>query len=203
MNEDFGVYAPVFTHTLGAAATSGYYRFPMSTDFINNLKDGCSIEALVRLGCPINGSVAKPFTSHRSGGAGLALTSSSSNNQLVFYLGQRISGSYVNNYAYSGITPEEGRYYHLVGVWDKETGTETIYVNGVKAGTHNFEGDLYFSVKFFTIGGAANDTSASKITAAWNGDVLFPRIYSGPMTPSEVEAVFLSTHKGKYLLENE
>lgn len=203
MNEDFGVYAPVFTHTLGSAATSGYYRFPMSTDFRNNLNDGCTVEALVRLGCPINGSGAKPFTSHRSGGVGFALTSSSSNSQFLFCLVQRISGSYVNNYAYSGITPEQGRYYHLVGVWDKETGTETIYVNGVKVGTNNFEGDLYFSVKFFTIGGAANDTSASKINAAWNGDVLFPRIYSNPMTPSEVEAVFLSTHKGKYLLENE
>ncbi len=203
MNEDFGVYAPVFTHTLGAAATSGYYRFPMSTELRNNLNDGCAVEALVRLGCPINGSGAKPFTSHRSGGVGLALTSSSSGNQFLFCLIQRISGSYVNNYAYSGITPEEGKYYHLVGVWDKETGTETIYVNGVKAGTHNFEGDLYFSVKFFIIGGAANDTSASKINATWNGDVLFPRIYSTPLTEAQVEAAYLATQKGKYLLENE
>lgn len=203
MNEDFGVYAPVFTHTLGSAATSGYYRFPMSTEFRDNLNDGCSVEALVRLGCPINGSGAKPFTSHRSGGVGLALTSSNSDNQFLFCLIQRVSGSYVNNYAYSGVTPEEGRYYHLVGVWDKETGTETIYVDGVKAGSYNFEGDLYFSVKFFIIGGAANDTSASKINACWNGDVLFPRVYSAPMTPSQVEAEFLAIHKGKYILTKE
>ena len=204
MNEDFGVYAPVFTHTLGASVSSGYYEFPMSSDFIAALDDdGCTIEALVKLNVPINGSGAKPFTCHRSGGLGFALTSSSNGNQFIYALIQRVSGSYLNNYAYSGLTPREGVYYHMIGVWDKQKGMGTLYLDAQPVASVAVDGDLYFSVKHFTIGGAANDTTASKITAAWNGEVLYPRVYSAVLTPGQIEAAFLATRKGRYILVTE
>lgn len=204
MNEDFGIYAPVFTHTLGASVSSGFYEFPMSSDFIAALDDdGCTLEALVKLNVPINGSGAKPFTCHRSGGLGFALTSSSNGNQFIYALIQRISGAYLNNYAYSGLTPQEGVYYHMIGVWDKPKGQGVLYIDAEPVASVAIDGNLFFSVKHFTIGGAANDTSASKITAAWNGEVLYPRVYSSVLTPGQIEAAFLATRKGRYILVTE
>lgn len=201
MDEEYGVYAPVFSHTVGSVISSGYYEFPMSSDFIAALDDdGCAIEAVVKAGLPLEGVGTKPFSAHRSGGIGFGVASASSNEQFLFFLGQRINGSLLNNYAYSGFIPKAGVYYHLLGVWDKQTGTGTLYVDSQPTGTVTLVGDLYFLTKHFLIGGAPNDTSASKAAAAWNGEVLFPRVYSKPLTPGQVEAAFLATRKGGYIL---
>ena len=202
-NETFGAYAPVFTHKLGATVATGFYEFPMSSDFTAKLNDGCAIEAIVKLGVPVTGTSAKPFSAHRSSGIGFALSSSNYNDQLLFFLGQRQSGTYINNYAYSGITPEAGVYYHMIGVWDAALGLETIYIDSKPLATNAFTGDLYFSCKHFLIGGAPNDVNAAKAAAAWNGEVLFPRVYSEPLTGEQVEAAFLATRKGHYILVNE
>ena len=201
MDENYGVYAPVFTHTLGATVSSGYYEFPLSNDFIAALTDdGFSMEAIVKLGVPINGSVTKPFSAHRSGGIGFALSSANANSQFLFFLGQRSGTTYVNNYVYCGFTPDPDVYYHLTGVWDKQRGAEILYIDGQQIASGPIEGDLYFGTKHFFIGGAPNDTGGTKAAAAWNGEVLYPRVYSAPLTPEQVEAAYLATRKGKYIL---
>ena len=63
-------------------------------------------------------SEIKPFSSMQSGGTGFLMTDSSKGMEITFL--PHVGNSY--KWAQSGITPEVGRYYHVVGVWNKEKG---------------------------------------------------------------------------------
>ena len=45
-------------------------------------------------------------------------------------------------WAQSDVTPEPGRYYHVVGVWDKTAEKAYIYVDGQLKGTADAPGEL-------------------------------------------------------------
>ncbi len=88
------------------------------------------------------------------------------------------------------MVPEHGRYYHVVGVWDKSAGIARIYVDGVLKKEMAAAGYLRQASSeshWFCIGA---DAANAKAGNAWNGDVAIARIYDKALTTAEVEALY-------------
>ena len=96
-----------------------------------------------------------------------------------------------DNYVWcgSGIKPQVGKYYHVVGVWDRNTAS--IYVNGELKKSVKTSGNYkHGSEKWFGIGcDAANGTG----NIAWTGDVAIARIYDRPLEASEIAMLYQDT----------
>ena len=89
------------------------------------------------------------------------------------------------------MVPEAGRYYHVVGVWDKSQQKSFIYVDGVLKGTADAPGEMVFpssaNCHWFGIGG---DASSSSATNSWKGDVAIARVYDDPLTAEQVSVLY-------------
>jgi glycerophosphoryl diester phosphodiesterase len=171
--------------TPGVSVTSGYYRmnYSGSNNIKNALADGHTLEAFFssEVPLPLPNSEIKVFSSHESGGTGLMLGNSARGNSIIF-LPHAGSGYVWTN---SGIQPKPGRYYHVVGVWDKSANKSYIYVDGeLKAsastgGNFNMQSSAY---QWFGIGADAGSSGQS----CWKGDVVLARIYDKALTASDV-----------------
>ena len=122
----------------------------------------------------------------QKGGTGFLITDSSKGMDITFlpYVGSNYK------WAQSGVTPEVGRYYHVVGVWNKQNGTASVFVDGVKKGEVAASGNLVFPSSgntWFCVGG---DPSGSGAHAGFNGDVVLARIYDDPLTASQVSDLY-------------
>lgn len=184
-NATYDRYVAHFNNPLGGTA-SAYYRVDYGANeaFKKALSDGHTLEAVFRLDAPHDGSKeAKFFASHESGGTGLMLSKSDKGQDITFL--PHVGGNYV--WTGSGIKPEVGRYYHVVGVWDKATNTAKIYVDGELKGTQKTSGDLKFaSETWFGVGCDAGSTG----NIAWNGDVAIARVYDKAVTADEVKSMY-------------
>jgi glycerophosphoryl diester phosphodiesterase len=170
----------------GVAVTAGYYRvdYANNTAFENALADGHTLEAYFMADnpSPYPDKEIKVFSSHESGGTGLMLGPNSRGNSIIFlpYVGT----TYV--WTNSGIQPQQGRYYHVVGVWNKQENKSYIYVDGELKNTQTTSGDFKFASTgshWFGIGADASNSSAQ---ACWKGDAVFTRVYDKALTDSEV-----------------
>lgn len=191
-NDHYKRYVSHFSHELASAISGGYFRadYSSNTDFRNALSDGHTFEVVFRMDQAPNGSEIKPFSSMQEGGTGFLITSSAKGNDITFLPNVSTDGKSSWKWAQSGVVPEAGRYYHVVGVWDKEAGTASIYVDGVKKGEVPAEGELNFPVSgnsWLCIGG---DPSGSAAEAAFNGDVVIARIYDDPLTAEQVDLLY-------------
>ncbi len=188
-----------FTHTIGSTVTDGYYRikYPAGGDFINRIADGCTFETIIKLGTPDDpDKEVKWFSSMQKGGIGFVLPKHDSGDpgtkSLTFLPNVSPTGSSDWRWTYSNIEPQVGKYYHVVGVWDKDAGKSYIYINGKLCGTQSAPG-LYVPVasgaESFLIGGDP-DTKQVNCTAAWNGEIASVRIHDKAMSASEVEKLW-------------
>ncbi|MFJ6728636.1 LamG-like jellyroll fold domain-containing protein [Streptomyces sp. NPDC091281] len=84
------------------------------------------------------------------------------------------------------VTPELGRWYHLVGVRDGATGKISLYVDGAPAATTD-GGPNYVGSGPLSVGRAQWDGSA---TDFWNGSVDEVRAYDRALTAGEVNALY-------------
>ena len=182
-------YMARFYNELSADASSGFYYvdFLDHLAFKSELADGHTMETIVRLGSEHNGEAeAKWFSCHDSGGTGFLLPTSSKGVEISFL--PHVGGSYV--YAKSTVTAQVGRYYHVVGVWNKSLGQAVIYVDGVKYTPVTASGDYKQSknanASWFCIGGDPRNKSGHKAQTCWNGDVGMARIYDRPLSDAEV-----------------
>ncbi len=177
-------YVARFNNKIGENTSEGYYRaqYASKTAFKNALKDGHSLEVMFMVDDELPGNKEiKMFSSHQSGGTGFLITKAEKNQEITFL--PHVGGNY--RWAQSGITPQRGRYYHVVGVWDKEAGKARIYVDGElknevdAAGDFKMVGDSY---QWFGVGADSGDKGDN----AWRGDVVIARVYDEALTDEQV-----------------
>lgn len=200
-----GCYTARFSHPIGSSISGGFYK----ADYLNNpafkaeLADGHTLETLFMLADDHDGTAEiKPFSSHHAAGTGFLLGKTARNKEIIFLPNINSKGTTASSYIYtmSGIVPQKGVYYHVIGVWNKEEGKTYIYVNGELRGTASAAGEMIFPTDdlawWFGIGGDAK-ASATASQNAWNGDVAIARIYDKPLTAEDVAKLWNETKRDR------
>lgn len=191
-------YVANFRNQMGYAVTSGYYRvnYTKDGDFINKIADGCTFETLIKLNEPDNPSrEVKWLSSMQAGGIGFILPIHGSNALTKsFTFLPNISTTGASNYCwtYSGVEPVAGRYYHVVGVYNKEEGKSYIYVNGKLCGQTNTPGNyvpVASGAESFVIGGDPG-TNQTDCDASFNGEIVLTRIFDAPMNATQIDKLW-------------
>jgi hypothetical protein len=202
-NERYQRYMASFNPTGTAGSNpsvneSSFYQayYFDNSSFRDKLSNSHSIELLVMINedfssTTINNEV-KIFASQGGGGTGIQLGNKSSyNNEFVFQV--HVNGGW--RYIRSGVTPEKGRYYHVVGVWNKAQGKCYIYVDGEKKGELEQSGNFTFpsnvNTYWFCLGGtSAISGSTPSMANVMRGDIVIARIHSAPLTAEEITALY-------------
>ena len=185
-------YVSHFNHKLGDSMSGGYYKVDYTTDaaFRSALADGHTLEVVFKMDQAPNGSEIKPFSSMQSGGTGFLITASNKGTDITFLPNVSADGKSSWKWAQSGVVPEPGRYYHVVGVWNKQTGKASVYVDGVFKKEVDAAGNLNFPTEgntWFCVGG---DPSGSGAHAGFNGDVAVARIYDEPLKANDIAELY-------------
>lgn len=81
------------------------------------------------------------FSSMSSGGTGFLISKADRGTELTFLPNVSTTGKSSWVWTKSGINPEAGRYYHVVGVWNKQEAKTYIYVDGELKGTMDAPGN--------------------------------------------------------------
>ena len=186
-------YVAHFNHEPGSSFTSGYYRVDYSddSDLWTKLADGHSFELLARFDADIASwnKEIKPFSAMEAGGVGFLI--SKGDQVLTFLPNVSEDGKSKWIWAKSGVTPDYGRYYHLVGVWNKDEKKAYVYLDGELKGTVDAPGNLRIpgnkKARWICIGGDAGPNDAQ---AAWKGDIAIARIFDSPLTAADVTTLY-------------
>lgn len=199
-----------FCHSIGSDIADSYYKFYYYNEkrFKEKMSDGYSLEAIVMLDAiPDGAAELKAFCSTEQGGTGIMVAASSQGKELTFLTNVSTNGSSSWVWGKTGIVPERGRYYHIIGVWDKEKGEARVYVDGELKKTVPAKGSFNFpksaACHWFCVGG---DPAPSSVRSAWRGDVAMARVYDEVLTTEWVtkhwEDMNVSIPKSTYLPEN-
>lgn len=191
-NPVYDRYMARFNHTPGVNnITNSYYKADYSSmqDFKDALADGHSLETffMLDLDSPLPNAEIKLLASHQRGGTGLMLANSARNNSITFL--PNVGSGWV--WTNSGVVPERGKYYHVVGVWNKQEGKSYVYVNGELKATVNTSGNFNFpdaGSNWFSIGSDPRGESTAEM--GLKGDVVIARIYDKPLEGNDVEKLW-------------
>ena len=193
-NENYKRVVPRLSNPWGGNGAT-YYKVDYENNqaFRDALANGHTLEIVVMADYTIGSlpdSECKPFTSHQSGGTGLmvAKKNKSANGTNDFAFLPHTGGSY--RWVLSGVHPEPGIYYHVVGVYNKEEGKGYIYVNGELKGTADTPGDFQFASAGSVWFGIGADPSGATGNTAWNGEVAIARIYDAPLKAEQIAALY-------------
>ncbi|MDE5595638.1 MAG: hypothetical protein K2I89_08720 [Muribaculaceae bacterium] len=184
-------YVANFRNQMGMVVTSGYYRvnYTKGGDFINNIADGCTFETIIKLNEADDPTrEVKWFSSMQGGGIGFILPHHSNSKCMTFLPNISTNGASKWCWTFSNVQPEVGKYYHVVGVYNKEEGKSYIYINGRLSGQAATPGDyvpVANGAESFIIGGDPG-TNQTDCDASFNGEVVTARIFSAPMTADQV-----------------
>lgn len=195
-NYNFGGYVANFTPaTMGSNFAAGFYQFDYNgnSTFKSDLEDGFSMETLFRLDQSVSGLTKeiKMFSSQNAGGAGLMISKNDKGNEITFLPNVTTTSSSNWIWTRSGITPQKGQYYHVVGVYDKTNQKTHIYVNGAPAGSYDAIGNYRHpnsGSHWFCVGGDAGTNNIAEAT--FDGDIAIARIYSEPLSASKVTELY-------------
>ena len=102
-------------------------------------------------------------------------TSGSRGNELTFLPNVSTTGKSNWRWATSGIVPVPKKYYHVVGVWDKDEKVAKIYVDGVLKKTVDADGELVLPKTNSQWFGVGCDSGPSA-QLGWCGDVVLARV---------------------------
>lgn len=191
-------YSPVynrwvahFENTWGKEAACYYkYNYAKDEKVKAALANGHSMEALflVQYNTSIPASDGKFFTNHEAGGTGFSVPASTQN--ISFTANVSTTGQSKYAWAYSGITPQNNVFYHVVGVWDKAANRVQIYVNGALKKTTSAIGEFVFpeeAAQWFAIGADASTGAGAQSIL---GDVAIARIYDKALTSEEISKLW-------------
>lgn len=189
-SQTFGRNVAHFANPIGGAVSNGYrIDYVANQEFQDKLADGHTLEAIVMADYEgtFPDTESKPFSSHEAGGTGLMVckpkNGKDGKSNLTFLPN---TGGY--RWATSGVYPEAKKFYHLVGVYNREEEKAYVYVDGQLMNTVDAKGNFKFaSTKWFCIGGDSDGGSGGN---AWNGDVAVARVYDKPMTADEVSQIY-------------
>lgn len=183
-----------FENEAGASGSEGFYRIDYSegSTLYKGLAESNSLEALVM--CDFEPDVNteyKPFSSMEAGGTGFLVCNASrgknGTNEWTFLPNAN------NGWAWStsGIKPEKGRFYHLVGVYDKDAKKARIYVDGVLCNEVDATSGFKYPASgcnWFAIGGDPGGNNAGQ--NLWKGDVAGVKIFAKALTDEDVAALY-------------
>ena len=195
-NYNFGGYVANFNPTtIGNNFAAGFYQFDYdgNATFKSDLENGFSMETLFRLDQSVSGLTkeVKMFSSQNAGGAGLMISKNDKGNEITFLPNVSTSSSSSWVWARSGITPQKGQYYHVVGVYDNAGKKVYIYVNGALAGSYDAAGNYRHpnaGSHWFCVGGDAGTNNQAE--AMFNGDIAIARVYSEPVSATKVAELY-------------
>ena len=194
LNNTYSRYVAHFNHTLGAGINAGFYSISYAgkTDFRSALADGHTVEALFKMDEASDGSKEiKPFSSMEKGGTGFLITKAAKGTDITFLPNISTNGSSNWIWTQSGVTPEAGKYYHVVGVWNKEEKKTYIYIDGQLKGSADANGEFVFpssGAEWFCIGGDASTSASAQ--AGFKGDVAIARVYDAPLSAEDVNTLW-------------
>ncbi|MBR3548068.1 MAG: LamG domain-containing protein, partial [Prevotella sp.] len=180
---------------------TSYFRvdYEENADYVAALADGHTLECLVRpyWEDDLPNVESKPFSSHQGGGTGLMICKKSGerDNEFTFLPNVTETGSSTWRWANSGVVPQKGVYYHLVGVYDKANAVAKIYVNGELKNTVPAPGEYKLASwgnNKFIIGGDPGPINKVQGlgTTSWQGDIALARIYDNPLTDEQVASLY-------------
>ena len=211
----YGQYIASYDHAerfVDASASNkhytGYHKidFANDTDFKDRLADGHSWETLVMMdaAAPASGAASKWFCAQQVGGAGFTVGDKSDGYDFSFSVGLTTTNKNQWVTCRSKVVPQQGQWYHVVGVWDKEQKYVSLYVDGVKTATQTVaDGARFFLNKssnyHWVCVGA--DTENGYAGQGWDGDVAIARIYDKSLTDEEVVALYNKSHRDRTTLE--
>ena len=117
-----------------------YYRVDYYTNetFKNGLDDGHTLEVVFRSNENKGTAEYKPFAAHQAGGTGFLICKEGQGGHpacITFLPNVSTTGKSSWIWAQSDVYPEIGRYYHVVGVWDKKRG-KSLHLRGRRIERH-------------------------------------------------------------------
>lgn len=132
----------------------------------------------------------KPFSSMEAGGTGFLISTKSGarQNEFTFLPNVSTTGNSTWRWTTSGVVPEAGKFYHIIGVYDQLNCKARIYVNGKLCNEVDAPGIFRFAndgCKWFCIGGDPGGNNS--IGNSWRGDVALARVYGKALTDKEVQ----------------
>lgn len=189
--ESYQRYAPSFATTAGsnlsASAMFGYYVD--YTDWQSPFNDGYTLEAVFSIPKAHNGKESKAFGGTGSGGFAIMLGSTARGASIEFI--QHSGKGWC--FGSTGIIPEPGRFYHVIGVYDPSTASIYAYVDGELAATTACPGIKHMTTALKKLCVGANYTLAAG-NGSWNGAVVVSRAYDIVMTPEQVKAATVAVN---------
>lgn len=202
-SDEYGRYVAEYHNQMGNSklGPNGVYSkmdFASNEDFINKLKDGHTLETIVRVNEEVPDAESKWFSAHEAGGTGLMICKSgkglNGHNEITFLPYVTLDGNTSKTgwkFCPSGVTPEVGTFYDVVGVWNKEEGKAYIYINGELANTVDAAGELHLpdneAARWFGIGCDAGPKGGQ-----WGGnwDIVSVKVYDAPLTEYDVKMIY-------------
>lgn len=184
------------TNTTGTATTK-YYKIPYTTD--NNIHIALqtnkkyTLEALIKFNTDIPTTGQVKFLSNTQGG-GAALTTEDGTFRFMVNDGSSTGSGWKN--VGSGIKPETGKFYHVVGV--RNGTTISIYIDGNLIKSQTIEnGATATSNRWFSIYGDPDNatTYPKNCTNIHPCEIAIARMYSTALTDAQVKASFNAIRK--------
>lgn len=185
-----------YTHTPGQnTRRDSYYRVDYYTNesFKAAVEDGHSLEVVFRSNKNDGTKEYKPFAAHQGGGTGFLISKEGQNGLqacITFLPNVTTTGKSKWIWCMSDVYPEVGRYYHVVGVYDKTAEKASIYVDGELKSTVDAPGDLLHATegsRWFAVGG---DSANGSMGNAWNGEVVLARVFDEPLNEEQVALLY-------------
>lgn len=165
--------------------------------FKEKLSDGHTLECLFKVDYDgtIADSEAKFFAAHEGGGTGFLICTKkrgkNGGNEITFLPNVTQNGKSNWIWGTSGIVPQPGRYYHIVGVWNKEEGKAYIYVDGQLMNVVAAEGELRLppseAAQWFGVGCDANTSNGAQCA---DSHIVLARVYDKALSQSEVDGLW-------------
>lgn len=183
-------YVARFRNTWGKIP-SGYFKFDYENipEVRQALANGHSLETVFMV--DYEGTTyptCKFFTSHENGGTGFSIPSATNGMSLAVNATTTNTSQYY--WCYSKTKPVSRKYYHLVGIWDKEHQLSRLYINGKLAVTTPTAGELFFPPAGACWFGIGCDANTSEGSDAINGEVVMAKIYDKVLSADEVSALW-------------
>lgn len=192
-NDSLKLNVAHFDNPLGGAGTHAYgIDYSTNSEVMNTIALGHTMEAVVML--QYEGEIpnveAKPFSSMEAGGTGFLISTKSDarQNEFTFLPNVSTTGNSTWRWTTSGVVPEAGKFYHIIGVFDQLNCKARIYVDGKLCNEVDAPGIFRFAndgCKWFCIGG--DPGSNNSIGNSWRGDVALARVYGKALTDKEVQ----------------
>lgn len=212
-SQDFRRYVAHFDNPWGAKGLTAWYRVEYQNNeaFKNALASGHTLECVVMANYDgnasdaSNNSEAKPFSSMEKGGTGFLFCKKDNHpegiNAFTFLPNVDPAGGSKSKWIWTCAKeePVKRMFYHLVGVWDKDSGKSRLYINGERIRETDAPGAFVpcpnDNAKCFIIGGDAT-TKKAEPANGWKGDIAVARVYDGILTDAEIQALYLDVAEG-------